>query len=169
MRQAPMLTLKMYSMTYAHELGWALSSEPTIEAAIRKLPFLEYPALILYTILHICHTNAKVVQRHDTWNFYRCMCDFNDEQPVTSPTVEAHGQLRAQLEQCKQRTLHQMRKTTPTETFQKPPTSHLVRRHQAQTQRTSITCATTTSNPTSRTATGHRTGVHPTIWYVSCT
>lgn len=60
-----MSALKMDAMTYTYELDWALSSEQTIEASIRKLPFLEYPARRLYTILRIKHNPKQDVRRQD--------------------------------------------------------------------------------------------------------
>lgn len=90
-----MSALEMDSMTYKHELDWALSSEPTKEAAMQKIPFLEFPAWGLYISLQTERTAAQGVQRHHTWKFYRSTCDLNDEKPVANPTLEAHARLKA--------------------------------------------------------------------------
>lgn len=44
-------------MTYAHELDWALGSEPTIESAIRKYPFLPCATAVHHPI-NIAQRNA---------------------------------------------------------------------------------------------------------------
>lgn len=43
----------------------------------------------------------------------RWVCDFHDEQPVANPTLEAHDQFRAQFQQGKHKTFHQMHHATP--------------------------------------------------------
>lgn len=110
-----MLALEMDAMTYPHELDWALSSAPMIEASIFKFPFSECPARRLYTILQIDNTAAQGVR---CVNFYRWVCDFNDEQPVANPTLESHAHLRAQFQKFKQRMLQQMMQTAPTTALQ---------------------------------------------------
>lgn len=99
MRHSQTSALEMDAMTYGKELDRALSSEPTIDSAIGKFPFLEYPAWRSHTILQIDHTKTKGAQWQDAWNFYRWLCDFYDEQSVANWTLKAHSKARAQLQQ----------------------------------------------------------------------
>lgn len=108
-RKAQVSALELDAFTYAAMLDWAPCLEPSVEDAIPKCPFLEYPARRLYAILQIEQTFEQGWQRNEALNLHGCLCGYHEDLSVTNPTLETHGHMPAQNQQRMNRTLLQLR------------------------------------------------------------